>query len=174
MNKILSTQRNTSQSWKGKTTMDDSQKYAKWKMSDMKECILCACMHACMHAKSLQSCLALCKTWTIDSPQGCSVHGILQARHWSGLPCPPPGDLPDPGIEPASLTSSALAGRFFTTSDTWEAPYIVWFHIYETFRKRKSMDLCFHKEYICALLPVPGTQLQTSLEFPEWFKYLLC
>ena len=34
--------------------------------------------------------------------------------------CPPPGDLPDPGIEPASLTSPALAGRFFTTSITWE------------------------------------------------------
>ena len=33
----------------------------------------------------------------------------------SGLPSPPPGDLPDPGIEPTSLTSPALAGRFFTT-----------------------------------------------------------
>ena len=36
----------------------------------------------------------------------------------SGLPCPSPGNLPDPGIEPASLTSPALAGRFFTTSIT--------------------------------------------------------
>ena len=36
--------------------------------------------------------------------------------------CPPPGDLPNPGIEPTSLRSSALAGRFFTTSATWEAP----------------------------------------------------
>ena len=35
----------------------------------------------------------------------------------------PPGDLPDPGIEPASLLTSALAGRFFTTSATWEALY---------------------------------------------------
>ena len=39
-----------------------------------------------------------------------------------GLPCPLPGDLPDPGIEPASLISLALAGGFFTTSATWEAP----------------------------------------------------
>jgi len=38
-----------------------------------------------------------------------------------GLPCPPPGDLPNPGIESTSLTSSAMAGRFFTTSATWEA-----------------------------------------------------
>ena len=37
------------------------------------------------------------------------------------MPCPPPGDLPDPGIEPMSLISLALAGRFFTTSATWEA-----------------------------------------------------
>jgi len=42
-------------------------------------------------------------------------------EYWSGLPCPPPGDLPDPGIEPESLTSSALAGGFFTTSTNWEA-----------------------------------------------------
>ena len=39
---------------------------------------------------------------------------------WSGLPCPPPGDLPDPGIKPAPLVSPALAGGFFTTSATWE------------------------------------------------------
>ena len=33
----------------------------------------------------------------------------------------PPGDLPDPGTEPASLMSSVLGSRFFTTSTTWEA-----------------------------------------------------
>ena len=37
------------------------------------------------------------------------------------MPCPPPGDLPDPGIKSAFLTSSALVGGFFTTSTTWEA-----------------------------------------------------
>ena len=42
-------------------------------------------------------------------------------KYWSGLPCPPPGDLPYPGIEPQSLMPSALAGGFFTTSSTWEA-----------------------------------------------------
>ena len=42
--------------------------------------------------------------------------------YWSGLPCPPLGDLPDPGIEPVSLMSPALAGEFFTTSATWEVP----------------------------------------------------
>ena len=42
-------------------------------------------------------------------------------EYWSGLPFPSPGDLPDPGIKPASLTSLVLAGRFFTTSAIWEA-----------------------------------------------------
>ena len=53
------------------------------------------------------------------SPPG-SIYGIFQARILGGLPFPPSGDLPNPGIEPSSLTSPALAGRFFTTSATWE------------------------------------------------------
>ena len=48
--------------------------------------------------------------------------GFSGHEHWSGLQCPPPGDLSDPGIEPASLTSPALLGEFFTTSATWGAP----------------------------------------------------
>ena len=44
--------------------------------------------------------------------------GFSRQEYWSGLPRPPPGDLPDPGFEHASLTSPALAGRFFTTSAT--------------------------------------------------------
>ena len=43
-------------------------------------------------------------------------------EYWSGLPYPPPGDLPNPGIKPACLMYSALADGFFTTSATWEAP----------------------------------------------------
>ena len=43
--------------------------------------------------------------------------GFSKQGYWSGLSCPPPGDLPDPGMEPASLTL-ALAGGLFTTSDT--------------------------------------------------------
>ena len=50
-----------------------------------------------------------------------SVHGIPRQEYRSGLTCPPPGDLSNPRIEPAPLTSRALTGRFFTTSATWEA-----------------------------------------------------
>ena len=44
-------------------------------------------------------------------------------EYWSGLPFPPPGDLPDPGIEPASSVSPALAGGFFTT-EPLQKPHI--------------------------------------------------
>ncbi|ELR45730.1 hypothetical protein M91_15238, partial [Bos mutus] len=44
--------------------------------------------------------------------------GFSRQEYWSGLPFPTPGDLPDPGIEPMSLISLALADRFFTTSAT--------------------------------------------------------
>ena len=47
--------------------------------------------------------------------------GFSRQEYWSGLPCPPPGDLPDPGIKPKSFISAALAGWFFTISTTWEA-----------------------------------------------------
>ena len=47
--------------------------------------------------------------------------GFSRQEYWSGLPCSPPGDLPDPGIEPLSLLSPALAGGFLTASTLWEA-----------------------------------------------------
>ena len=48
--------------------------------------------------------------------------GFSRQEYWSGLLCPPSGGLPNPGIEPTSLTSSALAGGFFSTSAIWKAP----------------------------------------------------
>ena len=54
-------------------------------------------------------------------PPGSSVHGFSRQENWRDFPCPPPGDLPNPGFEPAFLMSPALAGWFFTASATWEA-----------------------------------------------------
>ena len=51
--------------------------------------------------------------------------GFSWQEYWSGLPCLPPGDLSDPVIELVSLMSPALAGRFFTTSATWEALVLI-------------------------------------------------
>ena len=74
-----------------------------------------------MRVRSLSCFLTLCNPmdW---SPPGFSVHGIFQARILKWLSLPTPGDLPNPGIEPTSLASPALAGGFFATSTTWEAP----------------------------------------------------
>ena len=47
--------------------------------------------------------------------------GFSRQKYQSVLPCPPPGDLPNSGTEPTSLASPIMAGRFFTTSITWEA-----------------------------------------------------
>ena len=52
--------------------------------------------------------------------------GYSKQEYWNGLPFPPPGDLPNPRIKPASLMSPALAGRFFTTNTIWEAPKHLW------------------------------------------------
>ena len=56
---------------------------------------------------------------------GSSIHGISQARilEWATMPFS--RDLPDPGMEPRSLTSPALAVGFFTTSTTREAPKLL-------------------------------------------------
>ena len=58
--------------------------------------------------------------WTVVHQASLSMEFSRQ-EYWSGLPYPPPGDLPDPGMEPAPLMTPALVGVFFTTSSTWEA-----------------------------------------------------
>ena len=62
--------------------------------------------------------------WTVACQASLSM-GFSRQEYRSGLPFPSPGDLPDPGIKPASLVSLIFAGRFFTTSTTWEA---LWEH----------------------------------------------
>ena len=53
-------------------------------------------------------------------PPGSSLHGFSRQEYWSRLPSPSPGDLPNPGVKPTSLTSPALAGGFFNPSAIWE------------------------------------------------------
>ena len=70
----------------------------------------------CVCAQSLQLCSTLCNP--MDFPRLLCPWVFSRQEHWSGLPFTPPGDLPNPGMEPMSLMSPALAGRFFTTSTT--------------------------------------------------------
>jgi len=70
------------------------------------------------------SCFSL--VWLLATPWTVALQAPLsmefsRQEYWSELPWPSSGDLPNPGIEPVSLKSPALAGGFFTSSATWEA-----------------------------------------------------
>ena len=75
------------------------------------------CMCLLSHFSRVQLCMI---PWTVACQASVSM-GFSRQELWSGLPCPPPGDLPEPGIKLMSLMSPACTGRFFTTSATWEA-----------------------------------------------------
>ena len=66
-----------------------------------------------------QSCTTLCNPMDRNLPVPLSMR--LPKKN-AGMLFPPSGDFPNPGIQPASLGSPALTGRFFATSATWEAP----------------------------------------------------
>ena len=70
--------------------------------------------YMCVCAQSLSCVWLLVTTWTVACQAPRSM-GFSRQKFWSGLPFPPPGDLPNPGIEPTSPASPSLAGRFFTT-----------------------------------------------------------
>ena len=79
--------------------------------------------HVLCCAKLLRLCPTLCDPMDHAFQASLSM-GFSRHEYWSWLLWPPPGDLPDPGIEPESVMFPALAGRIFTTGITWEV------HIY--------------------------------------------
>ena len=84
-----------------------------WGVVCMCVCV-CVCICICMCACTL-SCFSLIQffatLWTVAC-QGPLPMGFSRQEYWSGLPCPPPGDLPHPGIKSAFLMPPALAGEF--------------------------------------------------------------
>ena len=80
--------------------------------------------------------------------------GLSKQENWSGLSCSPPGDLPDPGMEPRPLISPALAGRFFTTSATWEA-------LFTTPMRTKTEEAHRHFRHMQDLKKTPQTYERT-------------
>ena len=74
------------------------------------------CMRACVLSRFSRVRLFV-TPWTVARQAPLSM-GFSRQECWSGLPCSLPGHLPNPGIEPSSLMSPAMAGRFFTTSTT--------------------------------------------------------
>ena len=82
-------------------------------------CIHNTCVCVCEVTSVMSNSVTL---WTVAHQAPLSI-GFSRREYWSGLPCSPLGDLPDPGIEPTSLMCPELAGRFFTTSATQEAQH---------------------------------------------------
>ena len=76
------------------------------------------CVCVCVLSHFSHVCLFV-TLWTVTHQAPLSM-GFSRQEYWSELPCPLPGDLPDPGIKPESLKPPALAGGFFTPSATWE------------------------------------------------------
>ena len=70
---------------------------------------MCVCVCVCVCVCSVMS-----NQWTV-ALQAPLFMGFSRPEHWSQLPFLTPGDIPDLGIEPTSLASPGLAGRFFTT-----------------------------------------------------------
>ena len=76
------------------------------------------------YAQSLSHVQLFASLWAV-ALQAPLSRGFSRQEYWSELLCLPPGDLPDPRIEPMSFSPPALAGRFFiTTGITWETPYL--------------------------------------------------
>ena len=80
--------------------------------------------HTCVLSRYSRARL-LVTPWTVAHQALLLSMGFSRQKYWSGLACPPPGDLPDPGIQLKSFMSPALARGFFTTSTTWEAHSII-------------------------------------------------
>ena len=80
--------------------------------------IVDVCVCVCVLSRFSHVCLFV-TLWAITHQAPLSM-GFSKQEYWSELPCPLPGDLPDPGIKPESLKCPALAGGFFTTRATWE------------------------------------------------------
>ena len=100
----------------------------------------------CVCTLSRFSCVRLLVTpWTLAHQAPLSM-GCYRQEYQKRLSCPPSGDLPDPGIEPASLRSLALASGFFTSSTTWGAQKD------GTLRKKSTVTLHHHQHKNTSLL----------------------
>ena len=122
-----------------------------------------------VRAKLLQLCLTLFDPMALPS-------GFSRQKYWSGLPCPPPGDLSNLGIKPTSFPSPALAGGLCTTRATWEAHArvcvlscfsCVWFFAtLWTIVNQAPLSMGFSRQKYCSGLPfpTPGDLLDPGIE----------
>ena len=84
----------------------------------------CVCVPSCSSRVQLYATL-----WTVACQAPLSM-GFSRQEYWSGLLCPPPGDLPDPGTEPESLNISCTGRQILYHHATWKACMCVCIYIY--------------------------------------------
>ena len=85
--------------------------------------IVCIGLLCCVQL--LQLCLTLWDLWTVAGQAPLSM-GFSRQENWSGLPCPPPVDLPNPGIKPISLATPVFQAGSLTTEPPWKAHSLVY------------------------------------------------
>ena len=95
----------------------------------------------------MQSHAQLFETLWAVAPQAPLSMGFSRQEYWSGLPFPPPGDLPNLGIKSMSFRSPALADRFFTTSATWEISSVEYVLRLEVRLKVNYFDQCLSMSF---------------------------
>ena len=137
---------------------------------------------------SLHACLCMLSRVWLFVPPSTTAHqaplskGFPRQEYWSGLPRPPPGDLPNPRIEPTSLESPALAGRFFTTEPPRKPHFFLrslwfsgWWGVFAAFHKclclnralwNISLSSCSGCKY-CPASSFPWCVLGSSM-LPSW------
>ena len=109
-------------------------------------------MHACVRSH-FSCCKLFVILWTVACQASLSM-GFSRLEYWSGLPYPSPGDLPNPGIKPASLISPALAGKFFTTLPPGKFS-AVWHYSKKT-AVHEKMALNRHQIWCCPDVRLPS------------------
>ena len=115
MAELIQKQQTQLQQPKAKTASGDCDEYTE---AEKFKAFCCPHMYVYVLRRSVVTNSAT--PWTVAHQDPLSM-GFSWQEYWSGVPFPPPGDLPDPGIKHSALKSRAMAGKFFTTSTTWEA-----------------------------------------------------
>ena len=130
------------------------------------------CVPSCFSRVQLFSTL-----WTVTCQVPLSM-GFSRQEYWSGLPYPPPRDLPDSGIESASLLSPALARGFFATSATWKAHTDVHHNLKSNnlllrnrLQKRKSSNFTMEKHGRHSFNRVIKVNFTSNRGLPQWLRW---
>ena len=98
----------------------------RWSSHDHQDSLLTLLFYTMLLCCTLSHVRLFATPWTVAHQVRLSI-GFFKQEYWSGLPCPPPGGLPDPKMEHASLMSSALAGASFTATATiYTQPNKLW------------------------------------------------